>query len=383
MDTQALSVSTNDSNQRNSSTAVSAPGDMLAIYLIPVPWDWRLILQLVLAVIGVVGNSVVIHVHLQTRKIEKARTNNYKTYIAFLAFADLLTSICIIPYPLLSHVPDNILGHFYCKVVFTSNIMWISIVASVLTLTALTSERYIAIAYPMMYKDVFTVTTTKIIIAVIWIVSILFNTFMYFVTHLKHGQCIFDFGSQRTQTMIGLATFLLEYLIPVIIMLATNLRAIRLLQRQSKAFSDKQTSTHKLNLLRARKRVINMLLAVIIAFIICWSPDQVAFLAFNLGYVPFHFLGGHMYRAFVVLAFANSCFNPVLYALTNKDFREAFKRHLIPSILRLNSKSENTSDNSNIDSNLSVPNVSLKDISNSSQSPLDRKMYQENGENNI
>ena len=82
--------------------------------------------------------------------------------------------------------------------------------------------------------------------------------------------------------------------------------------------------------LRARRRVVNMLMVVIITFIICWSPDQFAYLVFNLGLVPVHYLFGPIYRACVVLAFANSCLNPFIYVLTNNNFRKALR-----AVLRL------------------------------------------------
>ena len=294
-----------------------------AIHLIPVPWDWRLIIQLILAIVGILGNSFVIHVTRRTRKLLRSNTN---TFIAALAVADLITSICIIPHPLLSSVPDNTSGHFYCKVVFSSNIMWISIVASVFTLTALTIERFIAISHPVRYRKMFTRKLSIVIIISIWLSAFVINTFSYYVTHLHQGQCRVDFPSIGFQKFLGVALFLIEYLFPMTIMLFANIRAIFILQsraRDLEATKDRTGSSF-----RARRRVILMLLSVVISFIVCWSPDQFAFLVFNLGLVPFKYLFGPLYRFFVVLAFANSCVNPIIYAVTNKNFRKAIMQHL-------------------------------------------------------
>ena len=307
-------------------TTFPPPPDGHRIFLVPVPWDWRLIVQLALAVFGIVGNSLVIHIFRNTRELKRNTTN---TFIAALACADLITSITIIPFRLLSAVPNNAIGSLYCKVVYSSNVMWISIVASVITLTTLSVERYIAVAYPTRYKRIFTKRKTTVIIVCIWLFGFCLNTFGYYETFVVDGQCVHIIPSARFQTFLGCAVFLVEYLIPMIIMLATNIRSIQLLHKQARSFAGtrQNSSSNKgsaMALLQARRRVVYMLFVVIVTFIICWSPDQIAFLGFNLGLVPFEFAFGHVYRVFIALAFANSCFNPVIYIAINRNFRRAF-----------------------------------------------------------
>ena len=309
------------------------------ITLVPVQWDWRLMVQLGLAVIGILGNSLVIHVYRSNRELKGKPTN---MFIAALAVADLITSIAIIPIPLLSRAPQNAIGSFYCKVVFSSNVMWISIVASICTLTTLSVERYVAVRFPNQYKRIFTQKNTVIIIACIWLFGFVLNTFGYYETFVVGGQCVHIIVSVNFQRFLGVAIFLVEYLIPMIIMLATNIRTIQLLQKQANAFRGNDgKNTPAVTMLRARRRVVYMLLVVIIAFIICWSPDQVAFLGFNLGIVPFEFAFGDVYRAFIALAFSNSCLNPAIYIITNRNFRQAFF-DLLPSLNRSSASSTHT-----------------------------------------
>ena len=304
------------------------------IFLVPVPWDWRFIIQLILAIIGILGNSIVIHVYRRTREMKHNTTN---TFIAALAAADLVTSISIIPHPGLSRVPQNAIGSFYCKVVFTSNIMWISSTASVITLTMLPVERYVAVAFPTRYKLLqFSAKKTRLIILAIWVFAFVLNTFVYYETFVVNEQCVHVLPSIRFQMFLGCAVFIVEYLVPMIIMLAVNVRTIQLLNIQARSFTaggvggveNTVRSRPALSLVRARRRVVNMLFIVIVTFIVCWSPDQFAFLAFNLGWVPFEYAFGPLYRAFVVMAFANSCVNPIIYTLMNRNFRQALKQQL-------------------------------------------------------
>ena len=326
------------------------------IFLVPVQWDWRLIVQLCLAVIGILGNSLVIHVYRSNRDLKGKPTN---MFIAALAVADLITSIAIIPIPLLSRAPQNAIGSFYCKLVFSSNVMWISIVASICTLTTLSVERYVAVGFPNRYKRIFTQKNTVIIIACIWLFGFVLNTFGYYETFVVGGQCVHIIVSANFQLFLGVAIFLVEYLIPMIIMLATNIRTIQLLQKQANAFHGSEgKSSPAETMLQARRRVVYMLLIVIIAFIICWSPDQVAFLGFNLGIVPFEFAFGDLYRAFIALAFSNSCLNPVIYIITNRNFRQAFF-DLLPSRNRSSASSIHTKSTALFDTPLEDGDVNI------------------------
>ena len=74
-------------------------------------------------------------------------------------------------------------------------------------------------------------------------------------------------------------------------------------------------------------QVVKMLVAVIVLFVICWTPlliDNVlvAFRLLNrLHYGPLKPLR----QAFALLAYSNSCVNPIVYAFMSKTFRESFK----------------------------------------------------------
>ena len=298
------------------------------IFLKPVQWNWHSAVQLALAIIGILGNSLVIHVFRSKRELKGKPTNQF---IAALAVADLVTSILIIPLPMLSRVPQNAAGSLYCKVVFTSNVMWISIVASIGTLTTLSVERYIAVGFPSRYKRIFTQKNTVIIIVSIWLVGFTMATFNYYQTFVVDGQCVYVIISTSYQMFLGVAIFLVEYLIPMIIMLATNIRTIQLLQKQAKSLlGNAGKNSPALTMLRARRRVVYMLLVVIVAFIISWSPDEVGFLLFNLGLLQPDYFYGDVYHAFVIWAFTNSCYNPAIYIITNRNFRQAFY-DLLPS----------------------------------------------------
>lgn len=301
--------------------------------LIPIVWTWWLICQLVLALVGLFGNFVVIVIYTRKNRLKSA-TN---MFIMALAFADMISSITLIPLPGAKTVPAGFVGQLYCKVVHSNVILWISIVASIFTLTVISVERYFAVVFPIKYRNFFSKSRPKIVILIVWVSSFLINTFSYFVTYRNNesGSCVVDFRTPFLQALIGSALFILEYFIPVVIMISTQLITINRLRQQAKPIGGGAGNGGPGNkerenafMLKARRKVIRMLFLVILTFITCWTPDQVAFLVFNLGYVEPQYLGGNLYRMFIALAFTNSCANPFIYTVSNPQFREALRQLL-------------------------------------------------------
>ena len=87
-------------------------------------------------------------------------------------------------------------------------------------------------------------------------------------------------------------------------------------------------------------QVIKMLVAIVVLFIICWGPyltDNVLVAfdildRFHFGYLKY------MREAFSLMAYFNSCVNPVVYAFMSKNFRESFKQALCACMYRRNTR---------------------------------------------
>ena len=303
----------------NAMSSASYPSDWSWM---PVSWTWWEILQLILAVIGIVGNFLVMLVLFHPRR--KRRSTD--SLIAALAVADFLTSVFIVPYGHASTLPDTTPGEIYCRVAFSSVLMWISICASIFTLTTISVERLLAIRYPFAFQRIFTPKRSALAVVFIWLFAAFINTFSFFITYVEDNACIVRFPSTQIQKFIGISLFLIEYFFPVIVMVSAHVLTIHSLRHRKQTLATGQEGQkHAQKLLVARRRVIEMLFIVVVMFIICWTPDQFGFLAFNLGLVDPSHLYGTLYRCLVVLSFANSCVNPIIYSLRNQKFRRALK----------------------------------------------------------
>lgn len=102
-------------------------------------------LELLVALVAIIGNAMVIHVFRRDRRLR--RRTNY--YIVSLAIADLLVGMFGIPFAIMASVglPRNL---YAC--LFTTSILVMLCTISIFCLVAVSVDRYWAILHPMCYS---------------------------------------------------------------------------------------------------------------------------------------------------------------------------------------------------------------------------------------
>ncbi|XP_038077108.1 allatostatin-A receptor-like [Patiria miniata] len=208
----------------------------------------------VIAVLGITGNALVMFTVARVPSL-RSLTN---MFIVSLAVCDLITSVFLIPLHLGFEipVPEGAAGDVMCRLLLSKYPLWTSFVASVLTLTCVTLERYSSIVHPFRYE------------------------------------------------------------------IMSNLHKSAMTMRQST--SDGRENQLSRDLLRARKKVVKMLLTVVVTFAVCWAPNQFMFFAYMCGWnLDF---SGWYYHASVLIAFCNSCMNPFIYGFQSKQHRKALRQ---------------------------------------------------------
>eukprot|EP00057_Strongylocentrotus_purpuratus_P001620 XP_001200274.1 PREDICTED: somatostatin receptor type 2-like [Strongylocentrotus purpuratus] len=283
---------------------------------------------MVSTVLGLLGNFLVVLVLFQRR----SAGSSADAFIGNLAAADFLTSLFLIPLPRASQVPSTLLGKIYCKIVFTSVLVWFCIFTSTLTLMAISVERFVAIVYPIQFARWRKRQHITFGIILIWGMSVVVNLFIPLTIHVndESHECTVDFMTFASQVTIGVYSILVCYIIPIAVMLITNVTAARTLQRQFKRFNSTYRGEGKskasMNLLVARKRVLYMLILVIIIYCICWGPNSIAYFLYNIRVLDSSHLYGPIDQVLVLLAFYNSCANPIVYTLCYPQFRKALRK---------------------------------------------------------
>ncbi|XP_072170608.1 cholecystokinin receptor-like [Diadema setosum] len=292
-----------------------------------VVWSWWLIIQMFTAMLGIVGNSLVIIILFTRRQLSRSTD----TLIGALAAADLIASVFMIPHPVPLTVPSSVLGQLYCKVVYTSMFRWVSFDASIFTLTAIAVERYIAVAYPFHFKHLVTRNRVVVVIVASWILGFVVTSFLFKVARIDDSTkyCTTVFPSAEVQMLIGTILFLMLFIIPALLSLTMQAMTAHALHRQSMVFrkegNQEGLSNPSARHLAARKRVLQMLFIVVLVFIVCWAPSQCAYFVFNLGLLPVSYLYSPFNNGLVVLSFGNSCANPIIYTVRYPEFRAAIR----------------------------------------------------------
>ncbi|XP_041565371.1 pyrokinin-1 receptor [Drosophila elegans] len=204
--------------------------------------------------------------------------------------------------------------------------------ATVLTITAFTVERYIAICHPFRQHTMSKLSRAIKFIFAIWIAALLlalpqaiqFSVVMQgmgtsctmkndFFAHVFAVSGFLFFGGPMTAICV------------LYVLIGVKLKRSRLLQALPRRCYDVNRG------ISAQTRVIRMLVAVAVAFFICWAPFHAQRLMavygsssgiesqwFNDVFSILDYTSG-------VLYFLSTCINPLLYNIMSHKFREAFK----------------------------------------------------------
>ncbi|XP_067415122.1 galanin receptor type 3 [Emydura macquarii macquarii] len=269
--------------------------------------------------LGTVGNGLVLAVLLHNGQVKYNTTN---LFILNLAMADLCFIICCVPFQATIYTLDGwLFGPFACKAVHF--LIYLTMYASSFTLAAVSVDRYLAIRYPLKSRDLRTSRNAAVAIIVIWTLSLFFAgpyLSYYQIVHY-HGVpiCVPIWEDQRRK-ILDILTFVIGYLLPVVVVSLVYAKTIKFLWTSVDPIERISESR------KAKRKVTKMIVAVAILFCLCWLPHHLVILCFWFGHFPFNRITYACRLASHCLSYANSCLNPIVYALISKHFRKKFKQ---------------------------------------------------------
>ncbi|VDP19250.1 unnamed protein product [Soboliphyme baturini] len=308
----------------------------------------------VVFVLGALGNSMVIAV-VSIYKRMRSLTN---IFLASLSTADLLIILFCIPVQYMKYLSYSwFLGKFLC--IWFHYVQLFTMICSVLTLTVISFERYMAVAFPMKIIWLRSTCRARKTVLIIWLLSAILATPLIFgqVTRLP-----IQFRVIHKKIFV-LYQFLLLYLIPLATMAVCYALLVRVLYFSNRDpflgitpapdSANHSMNTTLLNSKRNIQKIVQMLVAVVSLFIICWTPYLVDEFLVAFGYLchtsPTETLK-YMRMTFAIMKFSNSCVNPIVYAFMSRHFRRTFvsvcgnvccfKRHWKNSALSLKRHSQ-------------------------------------------
>lgn len=197
-------------------------------------------------------------------------------------------------------------------------------------LVAVSFDRYVAIEYPLKYKQKMTKRSIMILIGFIWLISVLLSyaPVLLGVYSQKHKRKQLDpYGcGMRPNLIYSIISSSLSFYIPLIIILFLYGRIFIIARKHSHELQKLENIIKRLHsnekfVLESVKwnknlKAIRTLGIVVGVFVACWLPFFVMYLL--LAYCEYKCVNPLIERYITWIGYVNSFCNPVIYAFSNK-----------------------------------------------------------------
>ncbi|KAL7394827.1 hypothetical protein ABVT39_004945 [Epinephelus coioides] len=302
-----------------------------------------------LLILLTVGGNVLVCLAVCASRRLRCLTN---CFIVSLAVTDLLLGLLVLPFSALLQLTNEWpLGPSFCNFYISMDVMLCT--ASILTLLAISVDRYLAVTMPLRYASLVLPWRVAVAMASVWTVSVAVSflpiqmgwntvngTVQNYGPWAQEGRCRFELNRPY-----ALTDSLLTFYLPLVAMCWTYLQILRIARAQAKRIvsarpnssmsnncrnntSSSITLVTSITAVALREHKATMTLAAVIgAFVVCWLPYFILFTVLGLEENP----DPSKVPSFPVvlwLGYANSAFNPILYGALNRDFRSAYS-HLL------------------------------------------------------
>ncbi|XP_058144345.1 C-C chemokine receptor type 8 [Dasypus novemcinctus] len=273
------------------------------------------VLYCVLFVFGLLGNSLVILVLVACRKL----TSPTDVYLLNLALSDLLF---VLSFPFQTHyrLDQWVFGTAMCKVV--SGLYYVGFFSSMFFITVLSVDRYLAVVHAVYAMKVRTARRGAALSLAVWLAAVAATSplLVFYQVASEDGvlQCysFYDHQTVRWKIFTHLEMNILGLLLPFSILLFCYVGVLLQLKR-----------CHN----RSKARAVRLVLAVVVASLLCWLPFNGVLFLTSLH--SMHVLDGCATSQRLVsathvtetISFTHCCVNPVIYAFMG----EKFKKHLL------------------------------------------------------
>ncbi|XP_026765966.3 G-protein coupled receptor 39 [Pangasianodon hypophthalmus] len=305
------------------------------------------VLYSIILILGIVGNSITIHV-TQVLQRNGYLQKNVTDHMVSLACSDLLVLLIGMPVELYSAIwfPfSSASGNTACKIY---NFLFEACsYATILNVTTLSFERYMAICHPFRHKTLARARTAHLILAA-WLTSVLVAVPLLITTgtqghvvepggapaqNLTFCTNLHEYwGMYRSSVFAAFILYLL-----VLGSVAFMCRSMIVVLRAPMITMDTSgTSVPKHESARvkqSRKQTIIFLVLIVCALFVCWMPNQVRrimtaaipkdkwSMSYLISYVKLHPVADTFF-------YLSSVLNPLLYNLSSRQFRTAFLQTL-------------------------------------------------------
>ncbi|MEE6472235.1 hypothetical protein FKM82_009543, partial [Ascaphus truei] len=281
-------------------------------------------------VVGIIGNTITILI-IRRNKDMKTTTN---LYLSSMAVSDMIILLCL-PFDLyrIWRFKPWIFGGFMCK--FLNFISEGCSYSTILHVTALSIERYLAICFPLKAKVFITKKRVKIVIGFLWIFALVSAGPFYFLVRIEPVHNFTNSSAtswECTTPTSDLLTVMFwvttaYFFFPVFCL---NI-LYGFIGRKLWKSRDKIRGPNAANREKCHKQTVRILAVVVLAFVICWLPFHIGRIIFvNTDYEMINF-SQYFNVVAMQLFYLSASINPILYNLISKKYRTAAYKLLRPS----------------------------------------------------
>ncbi|EDW30011.1 GL15947 [Drosophila persimilis] len=266
---------------------------------------------------GLLGNGLVILVVVANQQM-RSTTN---LLIINLAVSDILFVIFCVPFTATDYVlPEWPFGNMWCK--FVQYMIVVTCHCSVYTLVLMSFDRFLAVVHPVTSMSLRTERNATLAIMCAWItivttaipVALSHSVRIYQYRGNAGTACVFS-TEEEVWSLVGfqVSFFLSSYVAPLTLICFLYMGMLARLWKSAPGCKPSAESR------KGKRRVTRMVVVVVLAFAICWLPIHVILVlkALNL-------YGGSHLSVIIqiishVVAYTNSCINPILYAFLSRQ----------------------------------------------------------------
>lgn len=194
-----------------------------------------------------------------------------------------------------------------------------SVGVSLLSVATISINRYILIAFPNLYPNIYTKFKVVLYISIIWLFSYglqiptLLGKWGYYGMDEKLGTCsiLKDENGNSSKT----ALYVIGFGLPSVTIIICYVKIYLVVKKSHKRLQQHQNGN---KFKRSEMKIAKMMLVIFVCFLVCYLPITVVKIwDSEVQHAPLHVLG-------YLLIYLSACVNPVVYVTMNKQYRQAY-----------------------------------------------------------
>lgn len=280
---------------------------------------WRIAIIVIYSIVilfGFLENVVIVCVLIKNKHL-RVPTN---IFILGLAMSDILLCSFNLPFQLHYQLTDQwAFGDTLCKVIMPT--YGIPIFVSSMSILMIAIDRYMLIVHPFHQRMssekavclVIGIAIFTTLLAIPIIMQMEYQVLDFPALRIYRTYCIEKWTSASLRHTYTVSTIVIQFFVPLVTTSFLYVRISQVLARRPIKKNEKHKK-HKTN---------NILIAIVLAFSICWLPWNifVLMLEFHFSLIP------GKYIKFIdcllkIFAMSSACINPFLYGWLNDNFRK-------------------------------------------------------------